>query len=136
MPVDQARATALYSSSVEPLRSECAGHRSSSCAFLIGLYQHGPGVAKDLAAMLEAERLGCASGAASACLLYAERLRTGDLVERSNERAKFYDEQACELGNTAGCTAAATSPTIAQKQSSPSVACPPDERAEEDSPNH
>ena len=136
VPVDQPRATALYSSSVDSLRSECAGHRSSSCAFLIGLYGHGPGVPKDLAAMLEAERQGCASGAASACLLYAERLRTGDLVERSNERAKFYDEQACELGNTAGCTAAAMSPTIAQKRSSPPVACPPDQKAEEDSPNH
>ena len=136
VPVDQARATALYSSSVEPLRSECAGHHSSSCAFLISLYGHGPGVPKNLAAMLEAERLGCASGAASACLLYAERLRSGDLVERSNERAKFYDEQACELGSTAGCTAAAMSPTIAQKQASPPVSCPPDQKAEEDSPSH
>jgi hypothetical protein len=136
VPVDQARATALYSSSVEPLRSECAGHHSSSCAFLSGLYGHGPGVPKDLAAMLEAERMGCASGAASTCLLYAERLRTGDLVERSNERAKFYDEQACELGNTAGCTTAAASATIAQKQPTPPVSCPPDERADEDSPNH
>jgi TPR repeat protein len=136
VPVDQARAAALTTSSIEPLRSECAGHRSSSCAFLIGFYGHGPGVPKDLGAMLEAERLGCASGAASACLLYADRLRAGDLVERSNERAKFYDEQACELGNAAGCTAAAASPTIAQKQPSPPVACPPDQRAEEDSPNH
>jgi TPR repeat protein len=136
VPVDQARAATLTASSIEPLRSECAAHHSSSCAFLIGLYGRGPGVPKDLAAMLEAERLGCLSGAASACLLYAERLRNGDLVERSNERAKFYDEQACELGNTAGCTSAAMSPTIAQRRPSPPVACPPDERAEEDSPNH
>jgi TPR repeat protein len=136
VPVDRARATALTSAALEPLRAECAGHRSSSCAFLIGLFGHGTGVPKDLAAMLEAERLGCASGAASACLLYAERLRTGDLVELSNERAKFYDEQACDLGNSAGCNAAAASPTIAQKQPSPPTACPPDEKAEEDSPNH
>jgi TPR repeat protein len=134
--VDRERATALSATALEALRSECKGHRSSSCTFLIRLYGHGPGAPKDLAAMLEAERLGCASGAAPACLLYAERLRAGDLVERSNERAKFYDEQACDLGNTAGCTAAAMSPTIAQKQPSPPVPCPPDQTAEEDSPNH
>jgi hypothetical protein len=136
VPVDRERATALSAASVEPLRSECAGHRSSSCAFLMRLYSQGAGAPNDLAAMLEAERLGCAAGAAPACLLHAERLRTGDMVERSNERAKFYDEQACDLGNTAGCTSASLSPTIAQKQPSPPVSCPPDQKAEEDSPNH
>ena len=136
VPVDRGRATALSAASVEPLRSECAGHRSSSCAFLMRLYSQGTGAPNDLAAMLEAERLGCAAGAAPACLLHAERLRAGDLVERSNERAKFYDEQACDLGNTAGCTSASLSSTIAQKQPSPPVSCPPDQRAEEDSPNH
>jgi TPR repeat protein len=136
VPVDQDRAKALYAAAVEPLRSECEAHHAFACGFLGRIHERGLGAPKDVAARLRAERMQCDAGDASACASYAERLRKGDLVERSNERAKFYDAKACDLGYASSCTAAFVSLTIAQKQPSPPVSCPPDQTAEEGSPNH
>jgi TPR repeat protein len=133
---DQDRATTLFAASVEPLRSACDGHEVLACSYLSFLYEKGLGVPKDLAARLQIERNQCDSGDGASCFAYAERLRSGDQVERSRERAKFYDNQACELGHRPACAAAAASQTIAQKRPSPAVGCGPDQTAEEGSPNH
>jgi TPR repeat protein len=133
---NQDRAAALFAASIEPLRSACQGHEALACSYLAFLYEQGLGVPKDLAARLGAERTECDSGDGASCFTYAERLRSGDLVERSRERAKFYDNEACELGHRAGCAAAAASPTIAQRSPTPPVSCPFGQTAEEGSPNH
>jgi TPR repeat protein len=133
---NQERATALFTASIEPLRSACQGHEALACSYLAFLYEQGLGVPKDLAARLQVERTECDSGDGASCFAYAERLRSGDLVERSRERAKFYDNEACELGNRAGCAAAAASPTIAQRNPTPPVSCPFGQTAEEGSPDH
>jgi hypothetical protein len=133
---DPDRAAALFTASVEPLRSACDGHQVLACSYLGYLYDKGLGVPKDLAARLQIERNQCDSGDGPSCFAYAERLRSGDQVERSRERAKFYDNQACEFGHAPGCAAAAASLTVAQKRPSPPLGCMPGQTAEEGSPNH
>jgi TPR repeat protein len=133
---DLDRATALFTASVDPLRSACEGHDALACSYLAYLYDKGLGVPKDLAARLQIERNQCDSGDGASCFAYAERLRSGDQVERSRERAKFYDNQACAFGHRPGCAAAAASQTIAQKTPSPPLGCMPGQTAEEGSPNH
>jgi TPR repeat protein len=137
VPVDQARARALLAAAFQPLREECEAHRATSCIKLGSLYRRGIGTPKSVAGQLWAERMTCESGFGLVCLSYAERLRTGELVERSEEGAKYYYQRACERDNMTGCGAVISMKNVtARTLPDRPVSCPPGQTAEEDSPNH